>query len=325
MSEEQILAQMFKIYPNNRQKNILNKTFGCTRKVWNEYVAVFNSYNKTTNPTPKYKTVKELKTIYPYLSEVPYNALEQKIRDFNEFKSQFFNKKRKKELGRPKFKCKGYSDSFRLNENGFQLVKENTKNYKPNTIQLTKKIGKVIVRNSKKFIEITKNHKIKSVTVSKDPSGDYYISILYSKIINSLEKTGKQIGIDLGIKYFLTDQHGNQVNNPKYLEKKQKKLVNLQKHISKKKKSSNRYSKTRKRIAKLHKKIRNQRNNFLHQLSKKLVKENDLICVEDLAVSNMMKNHKLARSIASASWNKFRTYLEYKCKWYGKKLTVIGR
>lgn len=305
-------AIKYRIYPNKTQTELLNKTFGCVRKIWNEYVAVFNSHDKITNPNPKYNSVKELKEKYKFLKEVPYNALEQKVMDFNQFKNQYFNPKRKTKLGRPNFKGRNNHQSFRLSSNGFKI--HGDKLY-------LAKIGEVILSGSKNLSQISN---VRNVTISKTPDGKMYASVLSGEVVNPLPQTGNQIGIDLGLIDLVADSQGNKIKNPKFLEREHDKIKKLHQVLSRKKKGSKRRNKTRIKLARRYQKIKNQRNWYSHQISTDLVRKYDLICCEDLNISGMLANHRLAKSISSASWYSLIEKLRYKCDWYGKTFYQIG-
>ena len=306
-------AYKVRIYPNKAQEQLLNQTFGCARFVWNKRVESFNNYDKE-NPV-KDKTVKELKVEYPFLADVPYNALEQKLMDWNQTVKQFFNKKRKVKLGRPSFKKKGYKDSFRLSYNGFSI--------KNNKFRLIK-IG-LIKTKGYDLSTIPNLETCKQVTISKTSSGKYFMSILIAQEIKPKPSTGKVVGIDLGITDLLTLSSGIKVGNPKWFRESQAELAKAQRHLSRKTKGSNRYHKQRLKVAKIHEKTTNQRKWFYHNLTTWLVSEYDIICLEDLNVSGMSKNKRLSKSIHDAAWSTFISQLAYKCEWYGKELKQVDR
>ena len=305
-------AYKFRLYPNKTQEILINKTIGCVRFFWNNQVATFNSYNKETNPSVKFKTSTEVRNEFDWMKEVSAAVIQQKEIDFKEFKKQRFSVNRKKPIGNPKFKKKGNQESFRLPNQKFKVL--------DNKIQL-EKIGKVKMVMDR----IIPEGKFMSVTVSKNPSGQFYASILIETEINYLPKKGKSVGIDVGLKEFIVTSDNDIVKNPKYFRESQSKLRTLQRHFSRKQKGSKRREKLKLKIAKIHQKISNQRDYFLHNESIKLVRNYDVIVIEDLNVSGMVKNKKLAKSISDASFSKFFSMLKYKSEWYGKELVQIGR
>jgi putative transposase len=301
------------LVPNVKQSIVLNKTFGSVRYFWNKQVETFYSYDKENNPVVSFKTSTEMRKENEWMQEVSAAAIQQKEIDFKEYKKQHFSNTRKKHIGRPSFKKRNDRQSFRLPNQKFSIVE--------NKIRL-EKIGKV------KFIQdrpLPFNCKLMSVTVSKDTCGKYYASVLVETEIEQFEKTNKTIGIDVGIKEFATLSDGTIINNPHYFRDSQSKLKKAQRRLSRKKKGSSRYKKTKLKVAKIHKGIANQRDNFLHNVSTKIVKDYDVISIEDLNVAGMVKNHKLAKSISDVSFSKFFSMLDYKCKWYGKELVKIPR
>lgn len=306
-------AFKYRIYPNKSQKVLLSKTFGCIRVIWNANVESFNSYDKDSNPKPKIIIKSDLIIDKPWLNEISAAAIQQKIRDFQEITNQFFSKTRKKKIGRPSFKKKSGNQSYRLPNQKFSL--------KDNKIRLEKiewvKIS--IDRN------IPDNSKMLSCTISMNCCGQYFVSILVDVVIPNKGKTGKSVGIDLGLKSFATLSDGVVIDNIKFFREKQSEIAKIQRHLSRKNKGSNRHRKNKIKIARLYNKIANKRNNFLHNVTTSLVNNYDVICIEDLNVSGMLSNHKLAKAISDTSFSMFRSMLEYKCNWYGKELVVIDR
>ena len=306
-------AFKYRIYPNKSQKELFSKTFGCVRVIWNANVESFNSYDRDSNPNPKIINKADLIADKPWLSEVSAAALQQKVRDFQETAKQFFSKTRKRKINRPCFKKKSGNQSYRLPNQKFSI--------KGNRIRL-EKIGlvKMIVDRN-----IPNNSKILSCTVSKNCCNQYFVSIIVDTVIQPKGRTGKSVGVDLGLKSFATLSDGMVIDNIRFFRDKQSEITKIQRCLSRKTKGSNRYRKNKTKIARLHNKVANRRNSFLHNITTYLVDNYDVICIEDLNVSGMLSNHKLAKAISDTSFYQFRSMLEYKCKWYGKKLSTIDR
>lgn len=309
----QLKSFKYRLYPTNKQQELLSKTFGCVRYIWNQNVATFNTYSKDTKP--EYRSSTEIRKSLEWMKEVSAAALQQKENDFKEFLKGYFSKSRKNKLSGPNFKNKNSKQSFRLPNQKFSM------DFKTSKIKL-EKIGKI------KFVvdrEIPCNSRYLSVTVSRDTVGHYYAVVLVELEIEQYKPTGNAIGIDVGIKEFYSTSDGTLVDNPKYFHKSQMKLRVAQQHLSRKRKGSARYKKCKLKVAKIHKKITNQRNWFLHQYSNELIKNYDFIGIENLNIDNMKQNHILAKSISDTSWATFINMLIYKAKWYGKQVQKVDR
>jgi putative transposase len=269
--------------------------------LWNKNVETYQNKGD-------YKTSTDYRSEFDFLKDVSAAAIQQKEIDFKAFKKQKFSKTRKKKLGAPKFKSRRNRQSFRLPNQKFKLI--------DNKLQL-EKMGKIRI-----VVDRPADGKLMSVTVSKDTCGDYFASILVDTIVEDLPKTGKSVGIDVGLKALITTSDGLQVDR---LRDNQTKTKHIQRRLAKKKKGSCMGEKLIHRLAKLHRKQARRREWLLHNISKHLVERYDTIVVEDLNVSGMMKNHCLAGAISDASWSELVRMLDYKCSFYGKEMIKINR
>ena len=302
----------FRIYPNKEQKNLINQTLGCCRLVYNKGLGMRNDAYKNGDKIGYSQTsamLTELKRCedFAFLKEVDSIALQQSLRDLDRGFVNFFQKR----AAHPVFKRKhNHHQSYRtINQGGnIRIVGKQ--------IRLPK-LGYVKVRQSMEIGQIN------SVTIERTPTGKYFAVLNVEFEPTPKPNGGKKIGIDVGIKEFYSDSNGNMVPNPKHLEKSMRKLVREQRRLSRKEKESNNRNRQRVKVALVHEKITNQRNDFLQKESTMLIRENQTICIEDLKVKNMMRNHRLAKSIASVSWSKFFDMLEYKAMWYGNDIIRI--
>ena len=305
----------FRIYPNKTQETIIQKTFGCSRFVYNFGLASRIEEYKNGNSIGYKETCSILTSIkhseeYSWLREVDNIALQQSLRDLDKAYKNFF----KKRASFPKFKSKhNHNKSYR------------TQNINGNISVVGKHIKLPKLGYVKAKISMPVDGKIKNATIQQAPSGKYFCSLIVEVLDVFYPNNGCVVGLDMGIKTFYTDSNGNSIPNPKTLAKSEKKLVKEQRKLSKKVKGSSNWNKQRIKVAKIYEKITNQRDDFLHKESTRLVRENQIICIEDLNVKGMIRNHKLAKSISDVSWGKFFTMLEYKSALYGTEIIKVPR
>ena len=285
----------FRIYPNKEQQTIINQTLGCCRLIYNKGLAMRNEAYQNGNKIGYSQTSAMLTDLkksddFAFLKAVDSIALQQSLRDLDRGFVNFFQKR----ASHPTFKSKqNHHQSYRTINQGDNI----------------RIVGKYIKLPKSGFVKIRQTmgvEKINNVTIERTPTNKYFAVLNVKFEPQPMSNKGGKIGIDVGIKEFYSDSNGNVVYNPKYLEK-----------------GSTNRNKQRVKVALVHEKITNQRNDFLQKQSTMLIRENQTICIEDLKVKNMMRNHKLAQHIGSASWSKFFDMLSYKSIWYGNDIVKV--
>jgi putative transposase len=305
-------AFKFRIYPDDTQKQFLAQSFGCARFVFNYflrqridyYVANAKGLNYFDNSAALTQLKKESE--FEWLKNVSAQSIQQALRNLDVAYNKFFNKQAKF----PNFKKKSNKQSFNVPQD-FSVH--------DNMLDIPKCKGIKIKLH--RDIEGT----MKSITISKMASGKYFASVLCELEIPEPIYSGSEIGIDYGVKAFITTSDGEIIESPKFLRKSELKLKQLSKSFSKKQPNAKNRYKAQKLLARQHEKVSNQRQDFLHKLSKQLACDNQAIYIESLAIRNMVKNHCLAKSISDSGWNTFVNMLKYKGSWYGCRIIEIDR
>jgi putative transposase len=304
----------FRIYPNEEQEILLSKHFGCSRFVYNYFLnerkEQYQRDKKSDNYYKQAKTLTDLKKKqeYEWLKKVNSQTIQFALRSLDTAYVNFF----RGTAQFPKFKSRKHKNTFTIPQ--FGLVKD----------------GKILIPKFKDGIRVKLDRreikgKIGKMNITKTPTGKYYVSIFTEQTIEQLPKTNKKVGIDLGLKDFLITSDGIKFKNNRYTKKYSRQLKKAQQHLSRKEKGSNGFEKQKLKVAKIHEKIASCRLDTLHKVSYQLVKENDLIVVEDLNVKGMIRNTKLSKHISDISWGNFVNLLNYKCNWYGKELVKVNR
>jgi len=313
-------AYKYRCYPTKEQEVLLAKHFGCSRWIYNYALdKKVKAYQTTKESLSRFTIQKDLPTLKrseetSWLKEVNSQSLQASLENLDKAFTKFFRDKR----GFPKFKSKhNNKQSFSVPQNGII-------DFETNTISLPKFKTPIKCKLHRKF-----EGNSKTVTVSKTPTGKYFVSVLVevNEDIPELKPIdeSKAVGIDLGIKTFAVLSNGEKIQNPKHIKSSLKRLKKQQRRVSKKVKGSNNRKKAVKKLAVLHEKVSNKRNDFLHKTTAKLVSEHDTLCLETLKPSNMIKNHKLAQALSDISIGKFNEILEYKAKWNGVNILRIGQ
>jgi putative transposase len=310
-------AYSYRCYPTNEQQQMLARTFGCVRWIYNWALALKSrayqeegkrfSYDDLSVCLPALKQQAET----AWLAEVSSVPLQQSLRHLNRAFINFF-------AGRAKY------PRFKSKKRGSQTATYTTTafTWKDGTLTLAKMDAPLDIRWSRPLPE---GAIPSTVTVSRDNAGRYFVSLLVEEEIEPLPPSPEQIGVDLGLTSMVITSKGEKVGNPRFFATDEKKLARAQKRLARKQKSSKNQEKARRTVARIHARIADRRRDYQHKLSTRLIRENQVICVESLAVKNMMQNHSLAKAIADVGWGEFVRQLVYKAQWYGRSLIKIDR
>ncbi|MDP2216704.1 MAG: IS200/IS605 family element RNA-guided endonuclease TnpB [Methanolobus sp.] len=309
-------AYKYRLYPNKSQIDFFEKQFGTCRFVYNWALdlksTVYKDENRSISKNELKKMLPGLKVQYNWLKDVNSQSLQGSIDNLDNAFQKFF----RKEANYPNFKSK-YNPV-----QSFQVPQHYVVDLDNGTVKLPKLKEPIKAKFHRRF-----DGETRTATVSRTPTGKYFISILVDDGQELPEKieTGTTIGVDVGISHFAILSTGEKIENPRHLKTSLKKLQHEQRALSRKKKGSSNRKKQKLVVAKLHEKIANQRNDFHHKVSKRLIDKNQAICLEDLNISGMVKNHCLAQAISDVAWSSFIEKLRYKADWYGKTIMQIGR
>lgn len=307
-------AYKFRLYPSREQAELLAKHFGCTRFVYNHFLNQRKEQYRLTGKSDNYyaqaRSLTELKKqeATAWLKEINSQSLQFALRSLETAYTNFFQKRAKF----PSFKSKHAKNSFTVPQSVFIAD------------------GRLFIPKFKEGIKCRVHREIKGkvgkATISKTPSGKYFVSVFTEEeYVTPIKKSGKAVGVDMGLKDLLITSDGETFKNNRYIKRYERKLAKAQQHLSRKKKGSKGFENQRLKVAKLHEKIANSRADYLHKCSISLVRRYDTICIEDLNVKGMERNHRLAKSVTDASWGAFVSMLTYKAEWNGKKVVKIDR
>jgi len=306
----------FRIYPSKKEEEILNKHLELCRFTYNKILEILKEKKgEKVRPFDLTKLLPSLKEKYPELKQVYAKVLQMVNQQlWGNILGLYKRKQNGARIGKLRYKGKNRWKILNYNQSGFKIIKTGKR---LDLLRLSK-IGEIPIRIHRKI-----DGKIKGIIIKRYSSGRWYALVQIENIPQPLPKTGKSIGIDVGVKHFLTDSEGRQIENPKFYQRTLNRIKVIQKQLSRKKKGSN-WEKWKKRLAKLYEKLTNQRDDFLHKLSRFYVNNYDTIAIEKLRIENMVKNHRLAGKILDASWGKFFQYLSYKVEGTGKVILEVN-
>ena len=309
-----------RLYPTKAQANMINKNIGAARVAYNAMLYRKQKHYEETKKSLPIK-VSDLFDEFPWMKDVDSQCLSNAYMNLNSAYNNWFNslkRKTKQNSKFPKFKKKSHSGSY-------------TNSMPPRKTERLFRDGKIfipllkLVNYRNDGIDFSKIKRIRNLTIKRTNTNKYFCSICCDYEVNELEHTGVAVGLDLGIKDLIITSDGQKFENKKFFKNSEKKIKHLQRNLSRKQKGSKNYEKARLKLAIAYEKLSNRRKDYIQKLTTKLVKDYSVICIEDLNVTGMLKNHKLAKSIADCSFSMIRGILNYKCRWYDRKLIIIDR